>query len=70
MSAWLAHGGTGEEPGPECVCGAELREIPLPEDVALASGMEGILVHVESGDTRCYPDAKDDSAKATAEVIT
>lgn len=45
-----------QPPGPECFCGAELREVPLPADLAALSGQETIFVHAGSGDTRCYPD--------------
>ena len=47
------------DPGPECICGAELREVPLPPDLAALSGRDKLLVHAESGDTRCYPDGPD-----------
>lgn len=48
--------GTGR-PGPECYCGAELKRVPLPADLAALSGGAFIWVHVENGDTRCYPEA-------------
>lgn len=47
------------EPGPECVCGSELREVPLPPGIAALAGQQTILVHVHNGDTRCYPDSAD-----------
>ena len=58
------------EPGPECVCGAELKHVPLPPDLQALSGQELLLVHVETGDTRCYPDHADPQSRAiTAEVL-
>jgi hypothetical protein len=54
------------EPGPECVCGSELRKTPLPADLAGLSGQATIYVHVHSGDTRCYPGEDD---KCTAEPL-
>lgn len=57
------------QPGPECICGAELKTVPLPDDLAALAGRKLILVHVENGDTRCYPDARDaESRKVTAEL--
>ena len=47
------------EPGPECACGSELREVRLPADLIELSGRTTILTHVESGDTQCYPGADD-----------
>jgi hypothetical protein len=58
------------EPGPECICGAELKRVPLPEDIAEMSGEDEILIHVETGDTRCYPDHPDQESRACmAEAI-
>jgi len=56
------------KPGSECCCGGELKEVPLPRDLQALSGKTSLLVHVESGDTRCYPDSPEDQA-ATAEPI-
>lgn len=57
---------TGAAPGPECVCGAELRKVPLPADLAAIAGRPDIWVHVTTGDTRCYPgSASPDDAAAT-----
>jgi hypothetical protein len=50
---------TTTEPGPECVCGSELKPVPLPSDLAVISGQESIWVHAETGDTRCYPESDD-----------
>jgi hypothetical protein len=51
-------------PGPECVCGAELKQVPLPPDVAELAGQETIYVHVATGDTRCYPEARSPEDRA------
>lgn len=53
-----------DEPGPECLCGAELRRVPLPTDLAELSGRESIWTHVETGDTRCYPDVPGEKCMA------
>jgi hypothetical protein len=50
---------THPEPGPECVCGSELRALALPADLAAISGQLTVWVHVETGDTRCYPESTD-----------
>lgn len=55
---------TSAEPGPECMCGAELRRIPLPADLAELSGRESIWTHTETGDTRCYPDTPGEKCMA------
>jgi hypothetical protein len=55
----LDHAAMAREPGPECVCGAELKQVPLPADIAALAGVPAIWVHAESGDTRCYPDQDD-----------
>jgi hypothetical protein len=52
----------------ECYCGAELRQVPLPADLAVLSGQQAIWVHAGNGDTRCYPESPEDAA-ATAEPI-
>lgn len=57
-------------PGPECMCGAELRKVPLPADLAALSGQGSIWTHVVTSDTRCYPDAADAESRAvTAEPL-
>ena len=47
------------EPGPECYCGSELKKVTLPADLAQLSGRKFIWVHVETGDTECYPGEAD-----------
>jgi hypothetical protein len=64
MSKQSMEARTSAEPGPECYCGEELKEVPLPGDLAELSGRKMIWAHVHSGDTRCYPD---EDEKATAE---
>ena len=56
------------EPGPECYCGSELREVPLPADLAALATRKTIWVHVHNSDTRCYPEsANPEDAAATGE---
>jgi hypothetical protein len=56
------------KPGPECFCGAELKSVRLPADLAVLSGRTTIWVHTETGDTRCYPNsANPKDAAATGE---
>ena len=58
------------EPGPECVCGYEVKEVDLPPELQALAGRKTILVHVESGDTHCYPDAGNPAdRRATAEIL-
>jgi hypothetical protein len=52
------------KPGPECVCSAELKRVPLPADLATISGQESIWVHAETGDTRCYPESDNPEVRA------
>jgi hypothetical protein len=57
-------------PGPECCCGAELRRVPLPAELAEVFDMEAIWVHAGTGDTRCYPESSSpEDAAATAEPV-
>ena len=57
-------------PAAECCCGAELRQVPLPADLAALSGRKAIWVHAGTGDTRCYPESSSpEDAAATAEPI-
>lgn len=46
----------------ECHCGASIRQIHLPDDLRHLSGKSSIWVHVDGGDTRCYPEHPDDHA--------
>ena len=63
-------GDVWSKPGPECVCGYEVKEVPLPPDMQALSGKTTLLIHVESGDTRCYPDATNPRDRvATAEIL-
>lgn len=55
-------------PGPECFCGAALKSVRLPRDLAEFYGRKALWVHEMSGDTACYPDsANPEDAAATAE---
>jgi hypothetical protein len=63
----LDHANMSREPGPECYCGAELKQVPLPPDLKAVSGQEFIWLHAETGDTRCYPD---EEGGATATPLT
>jgi hypothetical protein len=57
-------------PGRECVCGGELKQIPLPADIIALAGQRYILIHVETADTRCYPDSDSPGERAaTAEPL-
>lgn len=52
-----------------CVCGFEVKRNPLPPDLQRLSGRDFIYVHVESGDTRCYPESLNEAdAEATVEI--
>jgi hypothetical protein len=52
-----------------CVCGFEVRKLRLPDDVATLYGKRFIWSHVESGDTRCYPDSTNEvDNKATVQL--
>jgi hypothetical protein len=60
--------GPPREPGPECFCGSELQQVPLPDDLRALSGRDFIWTHVHNGDTRCYPEsANPEDAAATGE---
>jgi hypothetical protein len=53
---------------PECCCGAELRTLLLPAELAAVFDTQAIWVHAETGDTRCYPESSSpEDAAATAE---
>lgn len=55
---------------PECPCGAAIKSVPLPPDLAEFYGRPALWVHEVSGDTACYPDsAHPDDATATAEPV-
>jgi hypothetical protein len=55
-------------PGPECVCGGELKAVPLPPGLAALAGQKTLLVHVHNNDTRCYPESGNTADRAaTAE---
>jgi hypothetical protein len=54
-----------------CVCGYAIRRVELPSDLRALSGRQFILVHIESSDTHCYPNADNEAdRRATAEVDT
>jgi hypothetical protein len=61
---------TSTAPGPECVCGSELKSVPLPPDLREFYGRESLWVHVHSGDTACYPESENpEDRAATGEPI-
>jgi hypothetical protein len=54
-----------------CVCGYAIKRVELPSDLASLSGRRFLLVHIESTNTHCYPDADNEADRgATAEVDT
>lgn len=48
---------THSAPGPECFCGAALKSVQLPPDLADFYDRPALWVHEISGDTACYPDS-------------
>jgi hypothetical protein len=40
----------------ECICGAIIRWVTLPDDLAALSGRTGFWSHIDNRDDRCYPD--------------
>lgn len=52
----------------QCICGADIRWVVLPPDIAAASGVDGLWLHSDSEEWECYPDSdneQDRVAKAT-----
>lgn len=48
----------------KCVCGVAVAELALPKHLHRLSGRTSILVHVETNNSRCYPDSVSGSKRA------